>query len=46
MYGNLFYYQGAGAILADIIVMIIIGGLMGAIGAFVALNMKASQTSS
>ena len=42
MYGNLFCHLGAGGILGDIIIMIVIGGLMGALGAFVALNVKGS----
>jgi hypothetical protein len=43
MYGNLFYHQGALAIIGDLILMFIVGGVLGAIGAFAALQMRASQ---
>jgi hypothetical protein len=42
MYGSLFYYQGPLAIIGDLVLMFIVGGLLGAIGAFVALQMKTS----
>jgi hypothetical protein len=43
MYGNLFYSQGALAIFGDLVLMFIVGGVLGTIGAFVALQMKVSQ---
>jgi hypothetical protein len=42
MYGSLFYHQGALGIIGDLILMFIVGGVLGAIGAFVALQIKAN----
>jgi hypothetical protein len=42
MYGNLFYHQGVLAIIGDLILMFIVGGVLGTIGAFIALQMKTS----
>ncbi len=47
MWGSIFYYEGPGMIgfvISDTIVMVIIGGVMGAIGAFVALTMEADNS--
>jgi len=40
MWGSLFYGMGAGFVLGDLVLMIVLGGLMGAVGAFLALQIK------
>lgn len=40
MWGSLFYGMGAGFVLGDLVLMVVIGGLLGGIGAFLALQIK------